>query len=44
IPTVVDPTETITIVVVAIVASMLGALIPALLAARVWPVDALRYE
>ncbi|MCP4251691.1 MAG: ABC transporter permease [bacterium] len=44
IPNTVDPTETVIIVVVAILASMLGALIPALLAARVWPVDALRYE
>ena len=44
IPNVVDPQETAIIIVVAIVASMLGALIPALLAARVWPVDALRYE
>jgi len=44
IPNSVDPVEAVVIVVVAIVASMLGALIPALLAARVWPVDALRYE
>ncbi len=44
IPNVVDSGEATIIVVVAIFASMLGALIPALLAARVWPVDALRYE
>ena len=44
IPNVVDPTEAVVIVIVAVVASMLGALIPAILAARVWPVDALRYE
>ena len=44
IPNVVDPVEAITIVVVAMAAAMLGALIPAWLAARVWPVDALRYE
>jgi lipoprotein-releasing system permease protein len=44
IPNVVDPTEAVVIVIVAVFASMLGALIPAILAARVWPVDALRYE
>ena len=44
IPNVVDPTEAVVIVIVAVYASMLGALIPAILAARVWPVDALRYE
>lgn len=44
IPNTVDPKELAVIVIVAIVASMLGALIPAILAARVWPVNALRYE
>ncbi len=44
IPNVVDWTEALVIVIVAILASMEGALIPAILAARVWPVDALRYE
>ncbi|MHC4064547.1 MAG: ABC transporter permease, partial [Planctomycetota bacterium] len=44
IPNTVDSFEATVIVVVAIAASMLGALIPALLAARIWPVDALRYE
>ncbi len=44
IPNTVDWQEAAVIVAVAIAASMLGALIPAVLAARVWPVDALRYE
>ncbi len=44
IPNIVDPSEAGVIVIVAILASMAGALIPAILAARVWPVDALRYE
>ncbi|MFQ5489139.1 MAG: ABC transporter permease [Phycisphaerae bacterium] len=44
IPNQVNSAEAGTIVVVAILASMLGALIPAILAARVWPVNALRYE
>lgn len=44
IPNTVDPVEAGVIVAVAILASMAGALIPAILAARVWPVAALRYE
>jgi lipoprotein-releasing system permease protein len=44
IPNVVDTTTALVIVGVAIVSAMLGALIPAVLAARVWPVKALRYE
>ena len=44
IPNSVNPAEVTVIVVVALVASMLGALIPAILAGRVWPVEALRYE
>ena len=44
IPNTVNLTEIVVIVVVALFSSMLGALIPALLAARVWPVEALRYE
>jgi ABC-type lipoprotein release transport system permease subunit len=44
IPNVVKPFEVSMIVGVALVASVVGALIPAILAARVWPVEALRYE
>ena len=44
IPNVVKPTEAVWIFVVAVIASMIGALIPAILAGRVWPVKALRYE
>ncbi|MCP4589171.1 MAG: ABC transporter permease [bacterium] len=44
IPSTVDPTEVGIIVIAAIVASVVGALIPAILAGRVWPVEALRYE
>ncbi|MCK4660256.1 MAG: ABC transporter permease [Phycisphaerae bacterium] len=44
IPNTVDTTEVTIIVFVALVSSMLGALIPAIQAGRVWPVEALRYE
>lgn len=44
IPNVVKADEVAVIVLVAVAASVVGALIPAFLAARVWPVDALRYE
>lgn len=44
IPNVVKPDEAVAIMVVAVLASILGALIPAVLAARVWPAKALRYE
>lgn len=44
IPNNVNTMEVVVIVVVALVASMIGALIPAILAGRVWPVEALRYE
>ncbi len=44
IPNVVKFDEAAMIVLVAIVSSILGALVPAILAARIWPVDALRYE
>ncbi len=44
IPNVVKPQEVTIIAVTAILASVLGALIPAILAGRVWPVKALRYE
>lgn len=44
IPTAINPWEAATILVVAILASMAGALIPAIQAGRVWPVKALRYE
>ena len=39
-----DPVEVTTIVVVAIISSVLGALIPAVLAARLRPIESLRYE
>jgi lipoprotein-releasing system permease protein len=44
IPNHVDPNEVTAIVVIAIVASMVGAVAAAIRAARVWPVEALRYE
>ncbi len=44
IPTAVDAGEAAIIFGVAILASMFGALIPAIQAGRVWPVKALRYE
>lgn len=44
IPNVVDPVEAIWIYGVAILASMLGSLVAAWKASRVWPVEALRYE
>ncbi len=44
IPNVVKANEVITICIAAVIASVGGALIPARIAARVWPVDALRYE
>jgi lipoprotein-releasing system permease protein len=44
IPNVVNTGEAVWIFVVAVVASMVGAVIPAMFAARVWPVKALRYE
>ncbi len=44
IPNVVNADEVVVIFLIAVAASMLGALIPAILAARVWPVKALRYE
>lgn len=44
IPNAVDAKEVAFIVAAALLASVLGALIPAILAARVWPVEALRYE
>jgi lipoprotein-releasing system permease protein len=44
IPTNVDWGEVGGIFAVAVISSMLGAMIPAIIAARVWPVDALRYE
>jgi lipoprotein-releasing system permease protein len=44
IPNVVKFQEAGVIVLIAIIAAMLGALLPAVLAARIWPVDALRYE
>ncbi len=44
IPSRLDPSEVTWIVLIAVVCSVLGALIPALLAARLNPVEALRYE
>ena len=44
IPNVVKPDDVITIVLVAITAAVIGATIPAIIAGRVWPVQALRYE
>lgn len=44
IPNVVKPFDAMVIVVVAISASMLGSVVAARKAARIWPVDAIRYE
>ncbi len=44
IPEVVKQVDAIGVAVVAVIASMVGSLIPAILAGRVWPVKALRYE
>lgn len=44
IPNQVNPWDAVVIYAVAIFASMLGSLIAAVRAARVWPVEALRYE
>lgn len=44
IPNVVKQADAIVIGVMAVLASMVGSLIPAWVAARVWPVEALRYE
>lgn len=44
IPEVVKRADALWVGAMAIVASMIGSLLPAMLAARVWPVKALRYE
>jgi lipoprotein-releasing system permease protein len=44
IPEVVKSADALGIALVAVLSSMLGSLIPAFIAARVWPVQALRYE
>ena len=44
IPNTMDPTEVTIIVAVAVIASVIGALVPALRAARMNPVEALRWE
>lgn len=43
-PNRIDPTEVAVIVAVAIAASLLGSVVPAIIAARLRPVEALRYE
>jgi lipoprotein-releasing system permease protein len=44
IPDTVKTVEATVIVIVAIVSSVLGSLVPAWRASRVWPVESLRYE
>lgn len=44
IPEVVRRVDAISVALIAVVASMIGSLIPAWLAGRVWPADVLRYE
>ena len=44
IPSQVNASDAIIIYIVAIIASTVGSLIAAVRAARVWPVEALRYE
>lgn len=44
IPEVVKTADAVWVASLAVFASMVGSLLPAALAARVWPVDALRYE
>jgi lipoprotein-releasing system permease protein len=44
IPNTMDPKETSVIVIVAVVSAVLGALLPALRAASLHPVEALRWE
>ena len=44
IPEIVNPIDAAWVAVIAVVSSMAGSLIPALIAGLVWPVKALRYE
>jgi lipoprotein-releasing system permease protein len=44
IPNTMDPKEVVVIVSIAVLSSVLGALLPAIRAARMNPVDALRFE
>jgi len=44
IPEVVKSSDALWVASVAVIASMIGSLIPAIIAGRVWPVKALRYE
>ncbi|MEK7757436.1 MAG: FtsX-like permease family protein, partial [Planctomycetota bacterium] len=44
IPEVVKQADAFWVAIIAIISSMVGSLIPAFIAARVWPVQALRYE
>ncbi len=44
IPDVVKPFDAMVIVIVAVIASVIGSLVAARKAAKIWPVDAIRYE
>jgi ABC-type lipoprotein release transport system permease subunit len=44
IPEVVKQADAVWIAAIAVLSSMVGSLIPAIIAGRVWPVRALRYE
>ena len=44
VPSQLDPTEVTVVVIVAILSSVLGSLIPAYLASRLNPIESLRYE
>ena len=44
VPSRLDPTEVTVILIVAVISSLLGSLVPAILAARLNPVESLRYE
>ena len=44
IPNVVKWADAIGVAVIAVLASIAGSLIPAWIASRVWPIEALRYE
>ncbi len=44
IPEIVNPSDALWVASIAVVSSMVGSVIPAVVAGRVWPVQALRYE